>query len=217
MQQRGLALALKRAIDVTVAGTVLLATSPILAAAAVAIVATDGRPILFRQERPGRHARPFTLTKFRTMSVNREKESRPEHDAERLTRVGRILRKSSVDELPQLLNVLRGEMSLVGPRPLLTRYLERYTAEQARRHEVLPGMTGWAAVNGRNSLSWDQKFALDNWYVDHWTPWLDLRILAMTAVRVLQRSNVATEGHATSPEFMGTNGAAVAAPVLPVR
>jgi lipopolysaccharide/colanic/teichoic acid biosynthesis glycosyltransferase len=203
MLQRGLALAVKRAIDVSVASVALVAAAPVLAAAAAAIVVSDGMPVLFRQERPGRGGEPFRLFKFRTMRVDREREGLPQHDAERLTRVGRWLRATSVDELPQLINVLRGDMSLVGPRPLLMRYLPRYSPRQARRHEVLPGITGWAQVNGRNALSWTEKFELDVWYVEHWSPWLDVRVLGKTALRVLARDGVSSEGHVTMPEFMG--------------
>lgn len=214
MEQRGLALALKRAIDVSVAGAVLVVAAPILAAAAVAIAATDGLPVLFRQPRPGREGSPFTLFKFRTMRTSPKKEGLPQFDGERLTRVGKALRGASIDELPQLWNVLRGDMSLVGPRPLLMRYLDRYTPDQARRHAVLPGITGWAQVNGRNALSWDAKFALDVWYVDHWSPWLDVQILARTAVSVVMRRGISSKGHVTMEEFMGnatarTNGARV--------
>jgi sugar transferase EpsL len=205
MKQHGWPLALKRTIDVFVAGATLVMASPVLVAAATTIVLTDGRPIFFRQMRPGRDTKPFRLVKFRTMR-NDLGEARLDLDHERLTPIGRVLRRTSIDELPQLWNVLRGDMSLVGPRPLLMRYLSRYTKEQARRHEVLPGITGWAAVNGRNALSWDQKFALDNWYVDHWTPWLDFRIIVKTVRRVLAASNVSSEGYATSPEFLGSTG-----------
>jgi sugar transferase EpsL len=203
MEQRGLALALKRAVDIGVAGAALVATAPVMAIAAASLALTDGLPIVFRQERPGRNGRPFTLLKFRTMRNDAKREGLPQFDGERLTRVGKVLRNTSIDELPQLWNVLRGDMSLVGPRPLLMRYLERYTPTQARRHDVLPGITGWAQVNGRNALSWDDKFALDVWYVDHWSPWLDFRILARTAASVVKRSGISSDGHVSMPEFMG--------------
>jgi lipopolysaccharide/colanic/teichoic acid biosynthesis glycosyltransferase len=161
--------------------------------------------VLFRQERPGLGGRPFLVAKFRTMSNASGADGTQLPDDVRLTLLGRFLRATSIDELPQLWNVLRGELSLVGPRPLLMQYLPRYTPEQARRHDVLPGMTGWAQVNGRNAITWDEKFDLDVWYVDHWTLALDLKILAMTVVRVLNRSGISREGHVTTPEFMGSD------------
>jgi lipopolysaccharide/colanic/teichoic acid biosynthesis glycosyltransferase len=170
---------------------------------AVLVAASQGRPVLFTQPRVGRDGRRFPIFKFRTMREATGPDGTPLPDDERLTRVGRALRATSIDELPQLWNVLRGDLSLVGPRPLLVRYLPRYTPEQARRHEVLPGITGWAQVNGRNAISWEERFALDVWYVDHWSLALDLRILAMTLARVLRREGVSREGHATMPEFMG--------------
>ena len=203
MEQRGFALALKRAIDVSVAGALLVATAPLLAVASIAIAATDGLPIVFQQPRPGRGGRPFTLLKFRTMRSSAAKEGLPQFDGERLTHVGKVLRSTSIDELPQLWNVLRGDMSLVGPRPLLMRYLHRYSPSQARRHDVLPGITGWAQIHGRNSVSWDEKFALDVWYVEHWSPWLDMKIIARTAVSVVKRSGISSDGHVTMSEFMG--------------
>jgi lipopolysaccharide/colanic/teichoic acid biosynthesis glycosyltransferase len=163
-----------------------------------------GSPVLFVQQRPGLRGRGFRLVKFRTMKSAVGHDGRELPDAERLTALGRFLRATSLDELPQLWNVLRGDLSLVGPRPLLVQYLERYTPEQARRHDVLPGITGWAQVNGRNAISWEEKFALDVWYVDHWSFVLDLRILLLTIVRVLQREGIAQGGHVTMPEFMGT-------------
>jgi lipopolysaccharide/colanic/teichoic acid biosynthesis glycosyltransferase len=176
----------------------------VLAAVAVAIRVRMGSPVLFRQDRPGLQGRPFRLAKFRTMRAAAGPTGRPLPDGERLTALGRFLRASSLDELPQLWNVLAGDLSLVGPRPLLMQYLARYSPEQARRHEVRPGITGWAQVNGRNALSWEEKFALDVWYVDHWSLALDLRILALTALQVLRRSGISREGYATMPEFMGT-------------
>jgi len=162
-----------------------------------------GSPILFRQQRPGRFAKPFWLLKFRTMSEQREASGDLLPDAVRLTRVGRLLRAISLDELPQLWNVLRGDISLVGPRPLLMDYLPRYSPEQARRHDVMPGITGWAQINGRNALTWEEKFALDNWYVNNWGLALDLRILLLTLIRVLKRDGITPAGHATMPEFTG--------------
>jgi lipopolysaccharide/colanic/teichoic acid biosynthesis glycosyltransferase len=205
MRQRGVWLGVKRAVDVGLGGVAAALSLPVMGAAAAAIALTEGRPVLFRQIRPGREGRPFELVKFRTMRAAAGPDGKPLPDAQRMTRLGRFLRSTSVDELPQLWNVLRGDMSLVGPRPLLVQYLERYTPEQARRHDVLPGITGWTQVNGRNALSWDEKFALDVWYVDHWSPWLDAKILARTVGRVLLRQGISSsDGHATMPEFMGS-------------
>jgi lipopolysaccharide/colanic/teichoic acid biosynthesis glycosyltransferase len=162
-----------------------------------------GRPILFRQQRPGRFAKPLKLLKFRTMSERRDASEKLLPDAERLTRIGRLLRATSLDELPQLWNVLRGDISLVGPRPLLMEYLPCYSPEQARRHDVMPGITGWAQINGRNALSWEKKFELDTWYVDHWSLWMDLKILGITALRVLRRDGISSAGYATMPKFVG--------------
>ena len=200
-RQCGWRLALKRALDVTVASVGLLLASPLMLAAAVCILLSMGRPVIFRQQRPGRNKVPFILLKFRTMRNERDTSGRQLPDGERLTLVGRILRASSLDELPQLWNVLRGDLSLVGPRPLLMQYLDRYTPEQMRRHEVLPGITGWAQVNGRNALSWPEKFRLDMWYVDHWSLALDLRTLAKTLWQVITRRGISQHGHATMPEF----------------
>jgi len=163
-----------------------------------------GSPILFFQDRPGLDARFFRLYKFRTMRGAAGADGKPLADAERLTPLGHWMRKWSLDELPELFNVLKSDMSLVGPRPLLPQYLRRYTPEQARRHEVKPGLTGWAQVNGRNAITWEEKFALDVWYVDNRSFWLDLKILAMTAWKVLKREGISAEGEATMPEFMGT-------------
>ena len=203
--QRGWRLAVKAAADRILGGAGLVVASPVLVAAAVAIRATMGSPVLFVQTRAGRGGVPFRVVKFRTMGAERDAAGLALDDGARLTPLGRFLRASSIDELPQLWNVLRGQVSLVGPRPLLLRYLPRYTAEQARRHDVLPGITGWAQVNGRNAISWDERFALDVWYVDHWTLTLDLKILAMTIGKVLRREGVSREGHATMPEFLGSD------------
>jgi lipopolysaccharide/colanic/teichoic acid biosynthesis glycosyltransferase len=188
---------LKRAFDIAVAGTVLLLAIPVMLVAAALIAGTLGRPVLFRQQRPGLHGRPFTLVKFRTMRAG------DGADADRLTRLGSWLRSASVDELPTLWNVLCGQMSLVGPRPLLMSYLDRYTPAQRRRHEVRPGITGLAQVRGRNALSWEQRFAADVEYVDHRSFWLDLRVLALTVRAVCARHGIAADGHATMPEFEG--------------
>jgi sugar transferase EpsL len=194
----------KRLVDVAGAGAALVVAAPVLAAVGVAVRVSMGTPVLFRQQRPGMQGRPFTIYKFRTMRDATDAAGRPRPDAERLTAVGRFLRATSLDELPELWNVLRGDMSLVGPRPLLMQFLERYSPEQARRHDVKPGVTGWAQINGRNALSWDEKFALDLWYVEHRSLALDLRILARTAAAVVRRSGIAHAGEATMPEFMGS-------------
>ncbi len=187
---RRIALSVKRAVDVVGALVGLVLLSPVLAATAVAVRVRLGRPILFRQVRPGLHGRPFTILKFRTMREPRPGEVWYLTNEERLTRLGRFLRERSLDELPELWNVLRGEMSLVGPRPLLVHYLETYTREEARRHDVRPGITGWAAVNGRHALRFKARLALDVWYVDHWSLALDLEILARTVGQVLRRTDV---------------------------
>ncbi len=194
----------KRVLDVCVASASLALFSPAIVAAGVATLLESGRPVFFFQERPGLHGRPFKLVKLRTMRPPQTGEDGPATDEVRLTRVGRFLRATSIDELPSLWNIVRGEMSLVGPRPLLTSYLSRYSSHQARRHEVLPGLTGWAQVNGRNALSWKEKFDLDVWYVDHRSFLLDLHILFRTALTVLRRDGISQDGHVTMPEFMGT-------------
>jgi sugar transferase EpsL len=193
----------KRAFDLLLTVPGVLVISPLLALLAVLIRLRLGTPILFRQVRPGYRGRPFALYKFRTMIDARDGDGRLLPDAERITGFGRALRSFSLDDLPNVINVLRGEMSLVGPRPLLMEYLNRYTSEQARRHEVLPGITGWAQVNGRNDLSWEDKFRLDVWYVDHWSLRLDVRILALTAWKVLRREGISQPGFATAQEFRG--------------
>ena len=195
----------KRALDIAGASVALVAGAPIMAVTAVAVARELGRPVLFRQVRPGRGGRPFTLVKFRSMRDATDRDGRPLPDGERLTAFGLRLRATSLDELPQFWNVLKGDMSLVGPRPLLTQYLPLYSAEQARRHDVKPGITGWAQVNGRNALSWDDKFALDVWYVDHASLALDLRILLATVRAALRRDGISHGGEATMPPF--TDGA----------
>jgi lipopolysaccharide/colanic/teichoic acid biosynthesis glycosyltransferase len=194
----------KRLIDVVGALAGMLVLSPILAAIAAAVRVRMGSPVLFRQQRPGRHGKPFTILKFRTMSDARDASGQLLPDAERLSTFGRVLRSTSLDELPELLNVLKGDMSLVGPRPLLTHYLERYSPEQLRRHEVKPGITGWAQVNGRNALTWEHKLALDVWYVDHQSLWLDLRIMGLTILKILAREGISQPGYATAEEFQGS-------------
>lgn len=195
--------AVKRAIDVAGAAAGLVVLSPLVLATAAAVRLKLGSPVLFRQVRAGRGGRPFTVLKFRTMLDAADPAGRPLPDEERLTAFGRWLRSTSLDELPGLVNVLRGDMSLVGPRPLPVDYLPLYGPDQARRHEVRPGVTGWAAVNGRNALNWDQRLALDVWYVDHRSFWLDLRILLLTVRKVILREGVSQEGHATSEVFRG--------------
>jgi lipopolysaccharide/colanic/teichoic acid biosynthesis glycosyltransferase len=188
-------------LDLSAAAIGLTILAPLFAVVSVLILATMGRPVLFRQQRPGKDAKRFVFLKFRTMREQVDKLGNPLADGERLTRIGRLLRATSLDELPQLWNVLRDDLSLVGPRPLLTEYLDRYTAEQMRRHNVLPGITGWAQVNGRNELSWPEKFELDLWYVDHWSLKLDFYILCKTLWQVVKRKGISQPGHATMSEF----------------
>jgi lipopolysaccharide/colanic/teichoic acid biosynthesis glycosyltransferase len=195
---------LKRLIDMAIATVTLLVLAPLILGIAIAVWLALGRPILFPQKRAGYRGKPFTLFKFRTMREARDAQGRSLPDGERLSRAGTFLRRFSLDELPQIWNVWKGEMSLVGPRPLLIDYLPRYTAEQTRRHDVKPGITGWAQVNGRNALSWDEKFALDVWYVDHASLWLDGKILARTIWSVLARKAINQPGQATAEEFLGT-------------
>jgi lipopolysaccharide/colanic/teichoic acid biosynthesis glycosyltransferase len=190
-------------MDLVLTGIGLVILSPILLGAAVMVRLAHGSPVLFSQVRPGYFGKPFKIYKFRTMTDKRDAQGNLLPDAERLTRLGRFLRASSLDELPELFNVLRGEMSLVGPRPLLMQYLTRYSPEQARRHATLPGITGWAQVNGRNALTWEDKFRLDVWYVENWSIGLDLKILGMTIGKVLKREGISQPGHATAEEFMG--------------
>jgi len=193
----------KRAADVLVAGILLLALSWLLAIIAVGVWISMGRPVLFRHVRAGKGGRPFILLKFRTMRQASDERGRPLQDGQRLTRFGNLLRRTSLDELPSLWNVLVGDMSLVGPRPLLMEYLPRYSPTQSRRHEVSPGVTGWAQVNGRNAITWQQKFAHDVWYVDHCSLGLDARILLLTVWKVLKGEGISAPDHATMEEFKG--------------
>ena len=195
---------IKRLFDLLAAGSALLLLSPLLLVLAVLIRWRLGAPVLFRQQRPGLAGKPFLLLKFRTMTEERDAQGQLLPDARRLTGFGRWLRASSLDELPELINVVRGEMSLVGPRPLLMEYLPLYNDRQARRHQVRPGLTGWAQVNGRNAISWEEKFELDVWYVEHQSLWLDLRILWRTVIAVLKRSGIEHQGDATMPRFTGS-------------
>jgi sugar transferase EpsL len=193
----------KRWLDLGVALPAFLMCAPVMLALALLLRLSLGKGIFFCQQRPGLYGRPFKIYKFRTMTNACDAQGRLLPDAERLTRLGRLLRSASLDELPELFNVLKGDMSLVGPRPLLMQYLERYTPEQRRRHEVKPGITGWAQVNGRNAITWDEKFKLDVWYVDHQSLWLDVRIIARTILKVLKREGISQPGQATMEEFMG--------------
>lgn len=195
---------LKRTIDMVAALLLFVLLSPVIVVTAAAIAWRMGFPVLFRQQRPGWHGRPFVLFKFRTMTNAVDAKGQPLPDGSRLTSLGSFLRRASLDELPQLINVIRGDMSLVGPRPLLMEYLPLYSPEQARRHEVRPGITGWAQVNGRNALTWEEKFQLDVWYVDHRNLLLDFRILWMTLGRLFRPSGIAQEGHVTMPNFTGS-------------
>jgi sugar transferase EpsL len=194
----------KRLLDLLVSVPGFLLAAPLLGALALIVLLTQGRPVLFRQERGGYLGRVFYIYKFRTMREAFDAQGSPLPDAARLSPIGRFLRATSLDELPELVNVLRGEMSLVGPRPLMARYLERYSPEQMRRHEALPGITGWAQVNGRNALTWEERFRLDVWYVDNWSLALDVKILARTVLKLLQREGISEPGQATMTEFMGS-------------
>ncbi len=193
----------KRLLDATLASAALLLLLPFIGLLALLVRSRLGTPVLFRQRRPGLNGQIFTIYKFRTMTDARDEQGQLLPDAERLTPFGQFLRSSSLDELPELWNVLRGEMSLVGPRPLLIQYLPRYTPQQARRHEVRPGITGWAQVNGRNALSWEQKFSLDVWYVDHVSLWLDVKTIALTVWKIVRREGISQPGQATMEEFQG--------------
>ncbi len=197
-------LALKRIMDFLVAGLGLTLASPVIGVIALLIRFTMGSPVFFRQTRPGYNEKSFDLVKFRTMTEDTDAKGGLLPDEERLTRLGGFIRSFSLDEIPQLWNVLKGELSLVGPRPLLVRYLDRYTPEQRRRHEAKPGITGWAQINGRNAITWEEKFELDVWYVDNWSLWLDVKILFKTIWKVVKREGISGEDQATMSEFMGT-------------
>ncbi len=193
----------KRCLDLSIATAALCLLFPLLVLVALVVRCTMGAPVLFRQRRPGLNGRPFVILKFRTMRQSDDRAA-VSTDADRLDRLGQFLRSTSLDELPQVINVLKGDMSLVGPRPLLMQYLHRYSTAQARRHEVKPGITGWAQVNGRNALSWEEKLAMDVWYVDHQSLWLDLKILARTVGWVVRRRGVNAPGEVTVREFLGS-------------
>lgn len=194
---------IKRGMDILLSTFFLILFSPIMLLITILIYINLGSPVIFKQLRPGLHGKPFYIYKFRTMKDLRDENGNLLPDGQRLTQFGAFLRSTSLDELPELINVLKGDMSLVGPRPLLMEYLDRYTPEQARRHEVKPGITGWAQINGRNAISWEEKFKLDVWYVDNWSIWLDLKIMAITLIKVLKREGISAEGHVTMPEFKG--------------
>lgn len=195
---------LKRILDLAVAGLWIIILSPLMGLIALLIWLSMGQPIFFRQTRSGLHGKPFEMIKFRTMTHSLDDQGQLLPDHERLTPLGKLLRSLSLDELPELFNVLQGDMSLVGPRPLLMRYLDRYTPEQRRRHDVKPGITGWAQVNGRNDLTWEEKFSLDLWYVAHQTFWLDLKILALTVVEILRRKGINKADYVGMEEFLGS-------------
>jgi sugar transferase EpsL len=196
--------AVGRAAEIVMAALIGLVLTPVMVAISAVILFGMGAPVIFRHRRVGYRQQPFTLYKFRTMSSRTGPDGGLLPDFQRLTRIGQFLRKTSLDELPQLWNVVRGEMSFVGPRPLLSVYLPRYNARQRRRHEVRPGITGWAQVHGRNALTWERKFEMDVWYVDHRSFWLDMKILFFTALKVMHREGIAQQGHVTMPEFLGS-------------
>ena len=195
---------IKSLVDRLLAAIALTLLSPFLAILAIAIYLKMGSPVVFSQLRGGKNNSTFTFYKFRTMTDQRDGDGKLLPDMQRLTPLGEFLRQTSLDELPQLWNVLRGDMSLIGPRPFVAAYLERYTPEQARRHAVAPGITGWAQINGRNSISWEEKFQLDLWYIDHWSLWLDLKILIQTVIKVVFKEGIDEDQNTTSTEFMGT-------------
>jgi sugar transferase EpsL len=195
---------LKRVFDICVSAIALSLLAPVFIATAILVRVKLGSPILFRQIRPGLHGQPFKMMKFRTMTDERDNQGELLPDAQRLTAFGKFLRSSSLDELPELLNVLKGDMSLVGPRPLLMEYLPLYSAEQSRRHHAKPGITGWAQINGRNAISWEQKFALDVWYVDNQSVLLDIKILCLTVWKVFKREGISAAGEATMSKFTGS-------------
>lgn len=195
----------KRLLDIGLTLPVLILLSPVMLIISILVAYQHGLPILFKQARPGYQGKIFTIYKFRTMKNLTDDEGKPLPDSQRLTKFGRFLRASSLDELPELFNVLKGEMSIVGPRPLLVEYLPRYNPTQFRRHAVLPGITGWAQINGRNAITWQEKFDLDVWYVDNWSLWLDIKIIVLSIVKVLNREGISQPGQATAEPFMGNH------------
>jgi sugar transferase EpsL len=202
-------LLIKRLFDIIVSLTLIILLAPLILFIALLIWVTMGRPILFRQRRVGYKGQVFTIYKFRTMTEERDEHGNLLPDEQRLTRFGRFLRETSLDELPELFNVLKGDMSLVGPRPLLVEYLPYYTPEERKRHNMRPGITGWAQVNGRNAITWDQKLALDVWYVDNWSLWLDFKIILMTIIKVIKREGISTDGYATAPRLDEVRGKSI--------
>jgi len=194
----------KRGFDLIISSFGLLVLSPILFLLAILIILLEGFPIIFQQQRPGYKAKPFIIYKFRTMSEESDSDGNYLSEEERITPIGKFLRATSLDEMLELLNVIKGEMSIVGPRPLLMQYLSRYSPEQARRHDVLPGITGWAQINGRNAITWEEKFLLDVWYVDNWSFWLDLKIIMNTIWKVILREGINEPGRISAGEFMGS-------------
>lgn len=196
---------MKRLVDIVLGVIFLFLLLPVILGVALAVWMSLGRPVFFRQTRPGLNGNPFQLIKFRTMSIAHTANGSLASDEDRLGTVGKWIRKSSLDELPELINIIRGDMSFVGPRPLLMEYLPLYNAKQARRHSVKPGLTGWAQINGRNTLSWDERFALDNWYVEHQSFLLDMKIMLLTFLKVLTRESIVQEGHATMERFRGNS------------
>jgi len=205
MSQKRVLTLIKYSLDRLAAALALVLLSPLLIPLALLVRAKLGSPIFFRQQRPGLRGRPFNILKFRTMTDDRDAQGDLLPDAQRLTPFGRWLRSTSLDELPELINIARGDMSIVGPRPLLMRYLPLYTPEQSRRHLVKPGLTGWAQINGRNAISWEEKFRLDTWYVDHWSLWLDLKIILLTVIKVVRREGISEQNQATMSEFTGSD------------
>ncbi len=196
---------IKLIADEIIATIALIMLLPLLLIIALIIYFTMGKPILFCQQRPGKNSQIFTFYKFRTMTNHQDSEGNLLPDSQRITSIGNFLRKTSLDELPQLWNVVKGDMSIIGPRPLLVKYLDCYTPQQARRHEVKPGITGWAQINGRNTLNWEEKFQFDVWYVDNWSLWLDLKILFLTVIKVLKREGISSQNSATMEEFKGNS------------
>ncbi|KAA8732074.1 sugar transferase [Acinetobacter qingfengensis] len=196
---------MKRCLDIVISGTALVLLSPVYAVVAYKVKKNLGSPVLFRQQRPGLHGQPFEMIKFRTMKDAVDAQGHPLPDSERLTAFGKMLRATSLDELPELWNVLKGEMSIVGPRPLLMEYLPLYNAEQAKRHDVRPGITGYAQVNGRNAISWDKKFQLDTWYIEHQSLWLDFKIMLKTVKKVISKDDIHAEGEVTMSKFTGNH------------
>ncbi|MFL7894256.1 MAG: sugar transferase [Anaerolineales bacterium] len=194
----------KRGFDLLISTCGLIILSPLLLFISILLVIFQGLPILFRQQRPGYRGKPFTIFKFRTMSENFNLKDEPLPEDQRITKLGKFLRTISLDELPELFNIFKGEMSFVGPRPLLIQYLDRYSSEQAKRHDVLPGLTGWAQINGRNAITWEEKFDLDLWYVDHWSFLLDMKIILLTIWKVIIREGIDEPGHISAGEFMGS-------------